>query len=114
MRALIGAPTPRKTGLRGRESALAVACRPNGGHAADAPFCYRVWRFARRSTGKGEATIERFKGFIADTRGANMVEYIILVGVVAILAMAGFKYFGKNVNNTIGLQAHTVSEVQSQ
>jgi pilus assembly protein Flp/PilA len=43
-----------------------------------------------------------------------MVEYIILVGVVAILAMAGFKYFGKNVNNTIGLQAHTVSEVQSQ
>ncbi len=50
----------------------------------------------------------------ADTRGANMVEYIILVGVVAILAMAGFKYFGKNVNNTISLQAHTVSEVQSQ
>jgi Flp pilus assembly pilin Flp len=50
---------------------------------------------------------------IADVRGANMVEYIILVGVVAILAMAGFKYFGKNVNNTISLQAHTVDQVQS-
>ena len=56
----------------------------------------------------------RLKTLVADTRGANMVEYIILVGVVAILAMAGFKYFGKNVNNTISLQAHTVSEVQAQ
>ncbi len=56
----------------------------------------------------------RFKALVSDTRGANMVEYIILVGVVAILAMAGFKYFGKNVNNTISLQAHTVGEVQSQ
>jgi pilus assembly protein Flp/PilA len=63
-------------------------------------------------------SLVRFKSLCtslrADTRGANMVEYIILVGVVAILAMAGFKYFGKNVNNTISLQAHTVSEVQSQ
>jgi pilus assembly protein Flp/PilA len=56
----------------------------------------------------------RLKALLADTRGANMVEYIILVGVVAILAMAGFKYFGKNVNNEISLQAHTVDQIQSQ
>lgn len=59
-------------------------------------------------------SLAQLNKFLKDSRGANMVEYIILVGVVAILAMAGFKYFGKNVNNTIGLQAHTVSEVQSQ
>src|SRR5437016_2578932 len=29
-----------------------------------------------------------------DTRGANLVEYIILVGVVALIALAGFKVFG--------------------
>ncbi len=58
--------------------------------------------------------LAQLKALLADTRGANMVEYIILVGVVAILAMAGFKYFGKNVNNEISLQANTVSKVQSE
>jgi Flp pilus assembly pilin Flp len=56
----------------------------------------------------------QLRAALADTRGANMVEYIILVGVVAILAMAGFKYFGHNVNNEISLQGNTVGNIQSQ
>ncbi len=51
--------------------------------------------------------------FIRDTRGANMVEYIILVGVVAILAMAGFKVFGGAVKTEITNQGTTVTGVQS-
>jgi len=46
-----------------------------------------------------------------DERGASMVEYIILVGVVAILAMAGFKTFGFQVRAKIDQQAVTVSSV---
>ncbi len=34
---------------------------------------------------------------IRDTRGANLVEYIILVGVIALVAIAGFKAFGTRV-----------------
>ena len=48
-----------------------------------------------------------------DERGASMVEYIILVGVVAILAMAGFKQFGFQLRAKIDQQADTVGSVQS-
>jgi pilus assembly protein Flp/PilA len=33
-----------------------------------------------------------------DTRGAGLVEYIILVGAIALLTVAGFKTFGDNVH----------------
>jgi len=34
-----------------------------------------------------------------DTRGAGLVEYIILVGLIALLSIAGFGQFGSAVNN---------------
>jgi pilus assembly protein Flp/PilA len=43
-----------------------------------------------------------------------MVEYIILVGVVAIAALAGFKTFGSQVRAKIDQQADTVQTVQGQ
>jgi Flp pilus assembly pilin Flp len=46
-----------------------------------------------------------------DTRGANMVEYIILVGLVAIVGFAAFQLFGKNVASSVSGQAGTVSAV---
>lgn len=33
-----------------------------------------------------------------DTRGAGLVEYIILIGLIALLAIAGFNEFGTAVN----------------
>lgn len=33
-----------------------------------------------------------------DMQGAGLVEYIILVGVIALLAVAGFNQFGSNVH----------------
>jgi Flp pilus assembly pilin Flp len=56
-------------------------------------------------------SLARFQAFLKDSRGANMVEYIILVGVVAIIAMAGFKYFGTKVTDKINQQGDTVGGI---
>lgn len=40
----------------------------------------------------------RLRALFADTRGAGLVEYIILVGLIALAALAGFRYFGSSVN----------------
>ena len=48
---------------------------------------------------------------LRDTRGANMVEYIIMVGLVALIALAGFKTFGSAVMGKIGNQAKTVGQI---
>ena len=49
-----------------------------------------------------------------DTRGANMVEYILLVGVVALIAIAGFKLFGGKVRSKIDEQGNSVGGVNGQ
>ena len=51
------------------------------------------------------------KGLLKDTRGANLVEYIILVGVVALIALAGFKIFGQKVNDKINEQSNKVQGI---
>jgi len=49
--------------------------------------------------------------FIRDNRGANLVEYIVLVGVIALIALAGFKFFGKTVDKKINDQAGKVEKI---
>jgi len=51
------------------------------------------------------------KSLLKDTRGANLVEYIILVGVVALIALAGFKVFGQKVDAKIQQQSGTVGGI---
>jgi Flp pilus assembly pilin Flp len=48
---------------------------------------------------------------LKDTRGANLVEYIILVGVVALIAVAGFRVFGSSVKDKISSQAGQVTGI---
>jgi Flp pilus assembly pilin Flp len=36
---------------------------------------------------------------LTDTRGAGLVEYIVLVGLVALAAIMGFQTFGGQVND---------------
>lgn len=48
---------------------------------------------------------------IKDTRGANLVEYIILVGMVALIAFAGFKAFGKATTTKIEQQSSAVGGI---
>jgi pilus assembly protein Flp/PilA len=52
--------------------------------------------------------------FRRDTRGANMVEYILLVGVVALIAIAGFKLFGGKVKDKIQEQGNSVGGINGQ
>jgi pilus assembly protein Flp/PilA len=51
------------------------------------------------------------KDFLKDTKGANLVEYIILVGVVALIALAGFKVFGQKVDAKIQEQSGKVGGI---
>ena len=48
------------------------------------------------------------KTLIKDTKGANLVEYMMLVGLIAIVAIVGFTKFGKTVDGKIGQQGGTV------
>jgi Flp pilus assembly pilin Flp len=48
------------------------------------------------------------RNFVRDTRGANMVEYIILVGLVALICIGGYKIFGEKVNTAVHQQSDTV------
>ena len=45
-------------------------------------------------------------------RGANMVEYIILVGLVALLCISGFTFFGESVKGRIIEEGATVSGIK--
>jgi len=49
------------------------------------------------------------KRIFGDTRGANMVEYIILVGVVAILVIGAFKTFNTKVKDKVGAEGDAVT-----
>jgi Flp pilus assembly pilin Flp len=51
------------------------------------------------------------KKLYRDQRGANLVEYIILVGVVALIALAGFKVFGFKVRGSVDNKATTVQGI---
>ena len=55
--------------------------------------------------------MNRKLSLLHDTRGANLVEYIILVGVIALIALAGFKAFGNRVNDKVNEQAGSVSGI---
>lgn len=47
---------------------------------------------------------------LRDRRGATMVEYIILIGLVALLSMAAFRTFGFRVRGSVDTQSQKVSQ----
>ncbi len=55
--------------------------------------------------------MNKLRTLVKDTRGANLVEYIILVGVIALIALAGFKMFGNKVLNKVKDQAGKVEQI---
>lgn len=55
--------------------------------------------------------MKKIRQLVKDTRGANLVEYIILVGVIALIALAGFKIFGNKVGAAIQEQGGKVSQI---
>jgi Flp pilus assembly pilin Flp len=63
------------------------------------------------SPARVEPSSNSLERLIRDRRGANLVEYIILVGVVALLAIGAFKTFGGELSTKIGNQATTVQGI---
>jgi Flp pilus assembly pilin Flp len=47
-------------------------------------------------------------------RGAGMVEYVLILGLVALLCFAGFRFFGEKVNNKINAQGQAVNGTNDQ
>jgi len=57
---------------------------------------------------------ERLKGFLRDEDGQGMTEYILIVLLIAIVAIAAFKYFGKKVGKTVNNAADTLDNEASK
>lgn len=53
---------------------------------------------------------QRIVRLLRDERG-NLVEYLIVIGLVALLALAAFQTFGDAVSKKIGGQAKTVGGI---
>ena len=49
-----------------------------------------------------------------DEKGATLLEYIMLAGLIAIAAFAGFKLFGSNLQTAINSQAGTITSIPTQ
>ncbi len=58
------------------------------------------------------AIMNRFRKLVRDRRGANMVEYIILVGIVALLAIVAFRTFNTKVKTKVTDQATAVEGIK--
>jgi len=54
----------------------------------------------------------KIKKLTRDQRGASLIEYVLLIGVVALFAIAGFKAFGGSVNDKIKQQSGAVDSVR--
>jgi Flp pilus assembly pilin Flp len=65
----------------------------------------------RRSSDVSSDKLEA-KSLLHDERGAGMTEYIILVGVIAMLAIVAFRFFGSSVSQKINDQAGTVQKIE--
>jgi Flp pilus assembly pilin Flp len=46
----------------------------------------------------GTTSRQAWRPLLRDTRGANLVEYVVLVGLVALLAMGGVRWFGQRAD----------------
>ena len=67
-------------------------------------------------THSGQAYLEeimrQMKRILKDTRGSNFVEYMIICGVVALLAITAFTTFGKDVQEKIKEEGGKVTGIQ--
>jgi pilus assembly protein Flp/PilA len=60
-----------------------------------------------------EEVMSEMKRILKDTRGSNFVEYMIICGVVALLAITAFTTFGKDVQDKIKEEGGKVTGIQN-
>jgi len=52
------------------------------------------------------------RSLVKDTEGANMVEYLILCGIVALMAVVAWEAFGSSVQDKIDEEGSNVAAIQ--
>ena len=57
--------------------------------------------------------MSEMKRIVKDTRGSNFIEYMVICGVVALLAITAFTTFGKDVQNKITEEGGKVTGIQN-
>jgi pilus assembly protein Flp/PilA len=57
--------------------------------------------------------MNKLNHIVRDERGATLLEYIILVGVIALLAIGAFRAFGTSVSDKITEQTTTVGGIET-
>jgi Flp pilus assembly pilin Flp len=57
--------------------------------------------------------MKKLNRLVSDQRGATLLEYIILVGVIALLAIGAFRTFGTSVSAKITEQSATVGTIET-
>lgn len=57
--------------------------------------------------------MNRLRQILRDQRGAAMTEYIILIGIVALIAYGGFQLFGQDVRQEIETQGTSVGSINN-
>jgi len=50
------------------------------------------------------------RNLVKDTRGANLVEYIMLVGLVALICIVAFKNLGGKIQSKVTDQTSTIDK----
>lgn len=53
----------------------------------------------------------RARALLVDTRGAQMVEYIVIVGACALFAIAAYKTFGGDIESALKAEGKTLKGV---
>jgi Flp pilus assembly pilin Flp len=57
---------------------------------------------------------ERRRGFLPDERGGSYIEYLVVVGLVAIAAQLGWRKFGGAVTTVSHAQGDKVAQIEGQ
>jgi Flp pilus assembly pilin Flp len=57
--------------------------------------------------------MKKLAQLVSDQRGATLLEYIILVGVIALLAIGAFRTFGNSVSAKITEQSTAVGTIEA-
>ncbi len=52
--------------------------------------------------------------FVRATRGANLVEYLLLVGVVALIGLGGYRAFGAKLSQKVTEEKASVDGINTQ
>lgn len=63
---------------------------------------------------KNNAAALRTRRFLKAIRGANLVEYIILVGMMAVLCLFAFQKFGSTVQTKVTNQDTAIQSVNDK